>query len=105
MPDDLTPEELEAEAQGAEALPERAAMSTLNITSLDAAGGAVEAVGDGVPDAAAAEHGPPAHAVAAGHDPAHAQGPAPQANPAATAAQAASAPVEPAPADAPQEAP
>ena len=39
--DDLTPEELEAEV--AEALPERAAMSTINLTSLDAAGGTVEA--------------------------------------------------------------
>src|SRR3954471_10731029 len=70
MPDDLTPEELMAEADSAEALPERAAMSTLNVTSLDAAGGAVEAVGDHVPDASAtdagpAEHGPPPQAVAA----------------------------------------
>src|SRR4051794_41480605 len=54
--DDLTPEELEANA--AEALPERAAMSTLNLTSLDAAGGTVEAVADhavGAGDQAAAE--------------------------------------------------
>src|SRR5215212_7993135 len=57
MPDDLTPEELMAEADSAEALPERAVMSTLNVTSLDAAGGAVEAVGDGVPDGAPAESG------------------------------------------------
>ena len=46
--DELTVEEIEAEA--AEALPERAAMSTLNITSLDTAGAAVEAVGDGTPE-------------------------------------------------------
>ena len=47
--DELTLEEIEAEA--AEALPERAAMSTLNITSLDTAGAAIEAVGDGAPEA------------------------------------------------------
>src|SRR5436190_23053044 len=58
MPDDLTPEELMAEADAAEALPERAAMSTLNVTSLDTAGAAVEAVGDGVPDGAPAEPAP-----------------------------------------------
>src|SRR3954452_20608867 len=63
MPDDLTPQELMAEADSAEALPERAAMSTLNVTSLDAAGGAVEAVGDHVPDASATDGG------AAGHGP------------------------------------
>src|SRR3954447_20261879 len=48
---ELTPEEMEAQA--AEALPERAVMSTLNVTGLDTAGAAVEAVGDGAPDAAA----------------------------------------------------
>ena len=64
--DDLTPEELEAET--AEALPERAAMSTLNLASLDPAGGAVEAVGDGVPEQGPADvHGLPAHAN--GHGP------------------------------------
>src|SRR3954468_49293 len=47
--DELTIEEIEAEA--AEALPERAAMSTLNMTSLDTAGAAIEAVGDGAPEA------------------------------------------------------
>src|SRR4051794_41936937 len=92
MPDDLTPEELMAEADSAEALPERAAMSTLNVTSLDAAGGAVEAVGDHVPDASAtdagaAEHGPPPQAGSAGpgrapRDPAQ---PSPPARPAAPA--------------------
>ena len=59
--DDLTPEELEATA--AEALPERAAMSTLNLTSLDVAGGTVEAVGDhpgGAADEAAAGQPPAA---------------------------------------------
>ena len=74
--DDLTPEELEAET--AEALPERAAMSTLNLTSLDPAGGAVEAVGDGVPEQGTADvHRPPAHA--GGHGP--------PTDPTATAAQ------------------
>src|SRR3954465_5607026 len=74
MPDDLTPEELMAEADAAEALPERAAMSTLNVTSLDPAAGAAEAVGDGVPDAsvtAAGAPAPPPPAVAAGHDGTH----------------------------------
>src|SRR5215211_2050539 len=49
--DGLTPAELEAEV--AEALPERAAMSTVSLTNLDAAAGTVEAVGDGVSDSAA----------------------------------------------------
>src|SRR3954471_14445220 len=99
MPDDLTPEELMAEADSAEALPERAAMSTLNVTSLDAAGGAVEAVGDHVPDASAtdagaAEHGPPPPAVAPGHEGPH--GHAAQHGPPAepTAAQHTTAPAE-----------
>src|SRR3954453_13671345 len=99
MPDDLTPEELMAEADSAEALPERAAMSTLNVTSLDAAGGAVEAVGDHVPDASAtdagaAKHGPPPQAVAAGHDGSH--GHAAQHGPPAqpTATQHTTAPAE-----------
>src|SRR3954451_16298971 len=91
--DELSIEEIEAEA--AEALPERAAMSTLNITSLDTAGAAIEAVGDGAPGAgesvgapepsdpagapeataaaplpsetAPAEHGPPASVPGAQH--------------------------------------
>src|SRR4051794_22400628 len=75
---ELTAEELDAEA--AEALPERPAMSTLNVTGLDTAGAAVEAVGDGtsappepvpVPAetgaAEAAQHGPPATIPAAEH--------------------------------------
>src|SRR5215210_6027344 len=45
-PEGLSPEELEAES--AEALPERAAMSTLSPAGLDAATGTAEAVGDGV---------------------------------------------------------
>src|SRR3954451_652404 len=80
--DELTLEEIAAEP--AEALPERAAMSTLNVTSLDTAGAAIEAVGDGAPDASApetidpaplpsetaatpAEHGPPASVPGAEH--------------------------------------
>src|SRR5215218_8613126 len=57
--DDLTSEELEAEV--AEALPERAAMSTINLTSLDPTAGAVEAVGDApAADANASSiHAPP----------------------------------------------
>jgi hypothetical protein len=61
--DDLTPEELEAAA--AEPLPERAAMSTLNLTSLDAASGTVEAVGDGVPAENPDVHEPPMQATPA----------------------------------------
>src|ERR687897_911842 len=45
QPDGLTPEELQAET--AEALPERAVMSTVSLTNLDAAAGTVEAVSDG----------------------------------------------------------
>src|SRR3954454_13461869 len=84
--DELTVDEIEAEA--AEALPERAAMSTLNLTSLDTAGAAIEAVGDGPPEAGEAvgapeasepaplpsetaatplEHGPPASVPGAQH--------------------------------------
>src|SRR5687768_12757481 len=51
-PAGLSPEELEAES--AEALPERAAMSTLSVGGLDATTGAVEAVGDGMTETAAA---------------------------------------------------
>ena len=51
-PIELTPEELAAET--AEALPERAAMSTLTVSGLDAAAGTVEAVGDGVSETVAA---------------------------------------------------
>ena len=51
-PIELTPEELAAET--AEALPERAAMSTLSVSGLDAAAGTVEAVSDGVSETAAA---------------------------------------------------
>src|SRR3954469_19962447 len=84
--DELTLEEIAAAP--AEALPERAAMSTLNVTSLDTAGAAIEAVGDGAPDASEsvgapetidpaplpsetaatpAEHGPPASVPGAEH--------------------------------------
>ena len=49
---ELTPEEMAGEV--AEALPERAAMSTVSMTGLDAASGTVEAVGDGVTESAAA---------------------------------------------------
>src|SRR5215213_11820180 len=49
---ELSPEELEREI--AEALPERAAMSTVSMTGLDAATGTVEAVSDGVTESAAA---------------------------------------------------
>src|SRR3954451_5521431 len=87
----LTPEELMPAANAAEALPERAAMSTLNVTSLDPAAGAAEAVGDGVPDASVTDtgaHVPPPHAVAAGHDGTHGHG-AHQAAPAQTTTTAA----------------
>src|SRR3954451_4082586 len=110
MPDDLTPDELVAEAEAAEALPERAAMSTLNVTSLDPAAGAAEAVGDGVPDASVTDtgaHVPPPHAVAAGHDGTHRHG-AHQAAPAQTtttpagpAEQGATPSTDPAPSAAP----
>src|SRR5215217_7836746 len=49
---ELSPDELAAEI--AEALPERAAMSTVSMTGLDAATGTVEAVSDGVTETAAA---------------------------------------------------
>src|SRR3954470_3098707 len=48
---ELSPEELAGEI--AEALPERAAMSTVSMTGLDAATGTVEAVSDGVTESAA----------------------------------------------------
>src|SRR5215218_9729462 len=51
-PGELTPDELAGEI--AEALPERAAMSTVSMTGLDAATGTVEAVSDGVTESAAA---------------------------------------------------
>ena len=54
--DGLSPEELRAEV--AEALPERAAMSTVSMTGLDAATGMVEAVSDGVTETAAATADP-----------------------------------------------
>src|SRR4051812_8048932 len=63
-PDGLTLEELELEAQSTEALPERAAMSTLNVTALDATSGAVEAVGDGMSDASVPADGVDAPAPA-----------------------------------------
>ena len=50
--DELTPEELDEHLP--EALPERAVMSTLTMTGLDAAAGTVEAVGDGVAETASA---------------------------------------------------
>src|SRR3954451_5592933 len=53
---ELTPDELAGEI--AEALPERAAMSTVSMTGLDAATGTVEAVSDGVTETAAATHDP-----------------------------------------------
>jgi hypothetical protein len=43
---ELTPAELEAET--AEALPERAVMSTLGVSGLDPASGSMEGIGDGV---------------------------------------------------------
>src|SRR4051794_844147 len=101
MPDDLTPEELMAEADAAEALPERAAMSTLNVTSLDPAAGAAEAVGDGVPATDAgdarggAAHVMPPTAVAAGHDGTQGHG-APHGAPAEPTAAAAQHTTEPA---------
>src|SRR5918995_199164 len=49
---ELSPEEMAGEI--AEALPERAAMSTVSVTGLDAATGTVEAVSDGVTESAAA---------------------------------------------------
>src|ERR671918_1080150 len=52
QPFGLTLAELEAES--AEALPERAAMSALSVAPLDAASGTMEAVGDGVSGTAAA---------------------------------------------------
>src|SRR5215211_982197 len=64
-PEGLSTAELEAES--AEALPERAAMSTLNVASLDAATGSVEAVGDGVSSTAAAAS-EPVHATDAAPD-------------------------------------
>ncbi len=79
-PAGLSPAELEAES--AEALPERAAMSTLNVPTLDAAAGTVEAVGDGIPATAEA----PADAPV---DPAATTDAAPEttADPAATTAE------------------
>ena len=53
----------EIEAEMAEALPERAAMSTMSVYSLDAATGSLEAVGDGVADTAAATTRVPADPV------------------------------------------
>src|SRR5688500_18173794 len=51
-PHELTPEELAAET--GEALPERAAMSTLTVSGLGAAAGTVEAVRDGVTETVSA---------------------------------------------------
>src|SRR3954464_14579741 len=53
---ELSPEEIAGEI--AEALPERAAMSTVSMTGLDAATGTVEAVSDGVTESAAATADP-----------------------------------------------
>jgi hypothetical protein len=61
--DGLSPEELAAEI--AEALPERAAMSTVSMTGLDAATGMVEAVSDGVSESAAATADPDVTTTAA----------------------------------------
>src|SRR5688572_25492877 len=63
---ELSPEELEGEI--AEALPERAAMSTVSMTGLDAATGTVEAVSDGVTESAAAT-GEPETATTAAPEP------------------------------------
>ena len=49
---ELSPVELAAEV--GEALPEKAAMSTLNLSGIDATTGTVEAVSDGVTNTAAA---------------------------------------------------
>src|SRR4051794_24375704 len=54
----LTPAEFEAET--ADALPERAVMSTLGVPALDPASGSLEGVGDGVPGDHAATAEPPA---------------------------------------------
>src|SRR5215213_4009521 len=62
-PDGLTPAELEAES--AEALPERAAMSTLSVTTLDAATGTVEAVDGATDPAATTTEAPAAETTAA----------------------------------------
>src|SRR5688500_11287411 len=66
----LTPAELEAEV--AEALPERALMSTMSLSALDPAGDAVDAVTDSVVTTTAAAAGDPA----AGPDPAAETAPA-----------------------------
>src|SRR5215211_326621 len=60
---ELSPEELAGEI--AEALPERAAMSTVSMTGLDAATGMVEAVSDGVTESAAATTTDPSATTAA----------------------------------------
>ena len=54
----LTPAELEAET--AEALPERQAMSTVSVSSIDAATGTAEAVSDGMTDTVSAKAEAPA---------------------------------------------
>src|SRR5687767_6100554 len=60
---ELSPEEMAGEV--AEALPERAAMSTVSVTGLDAATGTVEAVSDGVTESAAATAEPEMQTTAA----------------------------------------
>src|SRR5215218_2833552 len=67
---ELSPEELKAEI--AEALPERAAMSTVSMTGLDAATGMVEAVSDGVSESAAATAEPVDATTTAAPEPAEA---------------------------------
>src|SRR3954453_12233312 len=64
---ELSPEELAGEI--AEALPERAAMSTVSMTGLDAATGTVEAVSDGVTESAAATADPTPEATTAAPEP------------------------------------
>src|SRR3954452_8065520 len=99
MPEDLNPDDElsweELEAQAADALPERAAMSTLNLTGLDATSGAVEAAGDGLPDAG---HAAPAETAA--QAPADTAAPAEPVAPAEPAAPAQPAPPGDAPAPA-----
>src|SRR5687767_8646524 len=67
---ELSPEEMAGEI--AEALPERAAMSTVSMTGLDAATGTVEAVSDGVTESAAATAEPVEATTTAAPEPAEA---------------------------------
>ena len=62
---ELTPAELEAET--AEALPERAVMSTLGVSAVDPASGSMEGIGDGVSGDHAATTESPAPAAETTH--------------------------------------